>query len=131
MDGEITVGELRELLDADADGLRLVDIRDEASFRRAHIPGSENVPFARLPDRVGELGGADRIVTICPHGQASVQAAQLIGSFEGTADATVESLAGGLEAWDGEFDSADAGDGAAQAEGDGDDAAQTDADAPF
>jgi rhodanese-related sulfurtransferase len=122
MDGEITVGELRELLDADADGLRLVDIRDEASFRRAYIPGSENVPFARLPDRVGELAGADRIVTICPHGQASVQAAQLIGSFEGTADATVESLAGGLEAWDGEFDSA-GDDDAMQAD--------ADADAPF
>lgn len=36
-------------------------------------------------------------MTVCPHGKASVQAAQLIGSYEGTADATVESMEGGLE----------------------------------
>ena len=38
-----------------------------------------------------------------PRGQASVQAARLVGAYEGV-DGPVESLAGGLEAWDGPLD---------------------------
>jgi rhodanese-related sulfurtransferase len=108
MDGEISTTAVRERLDDD-DPLRIVDIRHPGAFARGHIPGSENVPFATLPDRVAELAGADHIVTVCPHGKSSVQAARLIASYEGTADATVESMAGGLDAWDGPLDTADAG----------------------
>ncbi|TYL38297.1 rhodanese-like domain-containing protein [Natronococcus pandeyae] len=96
MDGEISTEEVKELLDDDAD-VRIVDIRDEHSFGHSHIPDSENLPFHELSGRIEELEDADRIVTVCPHGEASVQAARLIGSYEGTADATVESMAGGLE----------------------------------
>ena len=104
MDGEIAVSELREKLDDD--GLVLVDIREPPAFRRGHVPGSVNVPFRQLPDRVAELADADEIVTVCPHGKSSVQAAQLIGSYEGTSDARVESLAGGLSQWDGDIERA-------------------------
>jgi rhodanese-related sulfurtransferase len=113
MDGEISADELRSLLDeggdANADGhdgsatggdLRIVDIRNPESFARGHIPGSENVPAPELTDRVEELDDANRVVTVCPHGQASVQAARLVGSYQGV-DGPVESLDGGLEAWDG------------------------------
>lgn len=96
MDGEISTDEVKDLLENDAD-VRIVDIRDERAFEHSHIPGSENVPFHELTNRVDELEDAERIVTVCPHGKASVQAAQLIGSYEGTADARVESMAGGLE----------------------------------
>ncbi|WP_408956852.1 rhodanese-like domain-containing protein [Natrinema sp. 74] len=96
MDGEISTDEVNELLEDDAD-VRIVDIRDERNFAHSHIPGSENIPFHELTNRVDELDDADRIVTVCPHGKASVQAAQLIGSYEGTADARVESMDGGLE----------------------------------
>jgi rhodanese-related sulfurtransferase len=96
MDGEITTEEVKELLDDGAD-VHVVDIRDERSFEHSHIPGSENLPFHELTARVDELEDRDHIVTVCPHGKASVQAAQLIGSYEGTADATVESMEGGLE----------------------------------
>ncbi|WP_323171904.1 rhodanese-like domain-containing protein [Natrialba sp. PRR66] len=115
MDGEISPDEVKDLLntatddtsangtnganaDADADTVvRVVDIRDERSFAHSRIPGSENIPFQELTGRVDELEDADRIVTVCPHGKASVQAAQLLGSYEGTADARIESMAGGLE----------------------------------
>ena len=111
MDGEIDPDELADVLETDgeatageADGtdrsaLRIVDIRDERSFDRGHLPDSESIPFPELTNRVDELAGADRIVTVCPHGIASRQAAQLIASYEGTADARVESLSGGIEAW--------------------------------
>jgi rhodanese-related sulfurtransferase len=108
MDGEISTTAVRERLDDD-DPPRIVDIRQPGAFARGHIPGSENVPFATLPDRVEELADADHIVTVCPHGKSSVQAARLIASYEGTTDATVESMAGGLEAWDGPLE-ASAGD---------------------
>jgi rhodanese-related sulfurtransferase len=97
MDGEISADELRELLGAD-DPVRIVDIRSPGQFRRGHIPGSENVPFAKLTDRIDEFDGNDRVVTVCPHGQASVQAARLIGSFEGFGG-RVESLETGIEGW--------------------------------
>ncbi|SEW17828.1 rhodanese-like domain-containing protein [Natrinema salifodinae] len=96
MDGEITTDEVKELLEDGAD-VRVVDIRDERSFEHSHIPDSENIPFHELTNRVDELEDADHIVTVCPHGKASVQAAQLIGSYQGTADARVQSMAGGLE----------------------------------
>ncbi|WP_440771072.1 rhodanese-like domain-containing protein [Natronorubrum sp. DTA28] len=96
MDGEISPDEVKDLLEDGAD-VRIVDIRDAQSFTHSHIPGSENVPFHELTSRVEEFEGDDHIVTVCPHGKASVQAAQLIGSYEGTADARVESMAGGLE----------------------------------
>ncbi|WP_144922926.1 rhodanese-like domain-containing protein [Halorubrum salsamenti] len=109
MDGEIDPDELAVLLDdsggtdADADAdetLRIVDIRDRRAFDRGHVPGSECIPFPELTTRVAELEGAARIVTVCPHGVASRQAAQLIGSYAGTQDARVESLRGGIEAWE-------------------------------
>jgi rhodanese-related sulfurtransferase len=107
MDGEVSPEVVRERLETDGDGLRIVDIRTAQAFERGHIPGSENVPFDELADRIDSLEGADRIVTVCPHGKASQQAARLIGSYEGTGDARVESMAGGLEAWEGEIESAE------------------------
>jgi rhodanese-related sulfurtransferase len=109
MDGEIDPAELSALLaesdDDAADGpadesLRVVDIRDQRAFDRGHLPDSECIPFPELTSRIAELEGAERIVTVCPHGVASQQAAQLIGSYEGTQDARVESLRGGVEAWE-------------------------------
>ncbi|AQL43165.1 rhodanese [Halorientalis sp. IM1011] len=111
---EITPEELAALLDAD-EPVRIVDIRSPAAFRRGHVPGSENVPFPQLPTRVDEFAGADRIVTVCPHGHDSLRAGRLIVSSEAVDDATVQSLAGGLEAWDGEVEAG--ADGRADDEG--------------
>jgi rhodanese-related sulfurtransferase len=103
MDAEISPEEVAQLLDADED-VRVVDIRPASQFERGHIPGSENVPFHALADEIERLDGAERVVTVCPHGQASVQAARLVASYEGVPDdARVESMAGGLEEWVGEL----------------------------
>lgn len=104
MDGEISTAALREQLDGES-APTVVDIREPPAFRRGHIPGSVNIPFRTLPDQVAQLAGADHIVTVCPHGKSSVQAAKLVASDEGTGDATVESLAGGLREWEGEIES--------------------------
>ena len=106
MSDEITPDDLAALLDEE-EPVRVVDIRSAAAFERGHIPDSENVPFAELPRRVERLADAERIVTVCPHGKASLQAVQLLRSAEAVGDATVESLDGGLDAWDGPLDAAD------------------------
>ncbi|MES3517181.1 MAG: rhodanese-like domain-containing protein [Natronomonas sp.] len=103
MDGEIDDEELSTLIDSGGDGVRIVDIRSKAAFRRGHIPGSINIPFGELTKRVEEVADANRIVTVCPHGQASVQAARLISSFEGFSG-SVESFAPGIEGWNGELE---------------------------
>ncbi|WP_254546167.1 rhodanese-like domain-containing protein [Halomarina pelagica] len=134
MDDEISVDELKELVDEGAD-VRLVDIRSSAAFERGHIQGSENIPFAELPRRIEELDGADHIVTICPMGQSSVQAARLIKSYEGTNEATVESLREGLEGWDYGFETAEGNGsdatGATDATEEGAQATSEGPDAPF
>ena len=104
MDGEISGEELAGALDGEEEEPVIVDIREPRAFEREHIPGSVNVPFSRLPQEVDRVSDADHVVTVCPHGKASVQAARLITSFEGF-DGRVESLAPGIEGWDGPVDS--------------------------
>lgn len=108
MDGELSAAELEALLgDGGDETIRIVDIRNPTAFDRGHIPGSENIPFEALPQRVEALDGADRVVTVCPHGQASQRAARLVQSYEGIdEDARIESLACGIEGWPGDLEQA-------------------------
>lgn len=101
MDGEISPEDLVDLIAADS-AVRIVDVRRQPDYRAGHIPGSECIPLPSLPDRIEALDGAERVVTVCPHGDASVKAARLIAAYEGIgAETPVESLAGGLAAWEG------------------------------
>lgn len=99
MDGEISPAELEALLEAD-DPPVIVDIRSPLDFEREHIPDSRNVPFNALTQDIEQFQGEDRVVTVCPHGKASIQAANLIASFEGF-DGRVESLESGITGWEG------------------------------
>jgi len=97
---EITPAELHERI-ASGDPPQIIDIRPPSAFEQGHIPGAENVPMTELAARIDEIDWDDEIVVTCPIGQSSVQAARLIGSFEGVEDAeNVCSLAGGYEAWE-------------------------------
>ncbi|GGL68873.1 rhodanese-like domain-containing protein [Halocalculus aciditolerans] len=99
MDGEITPEEVNAL--TVGEDVRVVDIRMPGAYQRGHIPGSENIPFQQLPQRVGDLDGASHVVTVCPHGKSSVQAANLVASYDGLDDdARVQSMQGGLSAWE-------------------------------
>ena len=123
MDGEIDDEELHALLAGDED-VWVVDIRSPSAFRRGHIPGSDNVPFEELTDRIESVADADRVVTVCPKGQASVQAARLVGSFDGFSG-RVESLSTGISGWSYDLETGDdGGDDAADGEepGDGEEA---------
>lgn len=96
---EVTPEEVREKL-AD-EGVQVVDIRSREAFEAGHVPGALSVPMPELPKRVDEIEWSDEVVVACPIGQSSVQAARLIGSYEGVEDPeSVKSMAGGYDAWE-------------------------------
>ncbi|NLV08865.1 rhodanese-like domain-containing protein [Halomicrobium sp. HM KBTZ05] len=103
MDGEIGHEELEAILENGTDA-RVVDIRSPGAYERGHIPGSENVPLQQLVDDIEQFAGAERVVTVCPHGKSSVQAARLIASYE-EFSGRAESFGPGLSAWDGPIES--------------------------
>ena len=101
---EISPEEVRERLDG-GEHVQVIDIRDEDDFGEGHIPGAENVPMSDLPNRVDEIEWSDDVVVACPIGQSSVQAARLIGSYEGVEnEEAVRSMAGGYDAWEYELE---------------------------
>ncbi|AFK19734.1 rhodanese-like domain-containing protein [Haloferax mediterranei ATCC 33500] len=97
---EIPPAEVQSLLDSD-DPPVVVDVSTEAEFELGHIPGSINIPLVNLVSHLGRVAGADHIITVCPRGEASIQAVRLLSSYEGTQDAQIESMAGGLNEWEG------------------------------
>lgn len=104
---EIAPSELEPMLETD-EAPAIVDIRNPMAFRQGHIPGSRNIPFQELPQQVDQVRGEDHVVTVCPHGEASVQAARLIASYEGF-DGRVESLHTGITGWEGPVTDATSG----------------------
>jgi rhodanese-related sulfurtransferase len=115
MVGEIQPETLHERLE-DGDAPVVIDIRSEAAYDEGHLPESRNVPLPEIPRRIDDFADAEHVVTVCPHGKASLKAGRIVDAYEDF-DGTVESLAGGLEAWTGPV----------EAEADADD----DPDAPF
>lgn len=96
---EISPSELEPMLETD-DAPTIVDIRNRMAFRQEHIPGSHNIPFQELPQEVDQVQGDEHVVTVCPHGKASIKAARLIDSYE-EFDGEVESLQTGITGWEG------------------------------
>lgn len=104
---EVTPEEVKAKLDEEED-TQIVDIRPPEEFERGHIPGAINIPMNELPRRIDEYDWRDDVVVACPVGQSSVQAAKLIGSYEGVDDAeSVKSMAGGYEEWEYELEADD------------------------
>ena len=103
MDGEIGHDELAAIVEDGAEA-RIVDIRAPGAYERGHVPGSENVPLQQLVDDIEQFAGEERVVTVCPHGKSSVQAARLIASYE-EFSGRAESFGPGLAEWEGPVES--------------------------
>ena len=87
---------LAERLDGD-NGLVVLDVRDDDEFAAGHIPGSIHIPYAELPQRMGELPAGRTIAAICSGGKRSGLAASILqrGGFEGV----VHVAHGGVSTW--------------------------------
>jgi rhodanese-related sulfurtransferase len=100
---EIPPENVKEKLEDDEDA-QIVDIRQAEAFEEGHIPGAINIPMSDLPKQVGEVEWSDDVTVVCPIGQSSIQAAKLIGSYEGADADAVKSMAGGYREWEYELE---------------------------
>ncbi len=88
--------ELRRELDANGDGIVLLDVREPHEWEIAHIAGARLIPLVQLPARLSELDSHVEIVTHCHHGARSMRALEIL---RGAGFNKVRSLEGGIDAW--------------------------------
>lgn len=93
----ISASELEKALGEGAD-FQVIDIRDEATFRRGHIPGAINVPFDLLRERIDQIGRDRKVVLVCYSGHTSMMAAEFLVSRGYT---NIWNMVGGMAAWRG------------------------------
>jgi hydroxyacylglutathione hydrolase len=62
----------------DGDELLVLDVRDADEYAEGHIPGSVNLPYGELPERLGELPRDRAIAAICSGGKRSGLAASIL-----------------------------------------------------
>ncbi|MEA5520912.1 molybdopterin-synthase adenylyltransferase MoeB [Limnoraphis robusta] len=103
---EMTVQELKQLLDSGADDFILVDVRNPNEYEIAQIPGSVLVPLPDIERGVGvekvkELLNGHRLIAHCKMGGRSAKALGILkeAGIEGI------NLKGGINAWSQEVDS--------------------------
>jgi rhodanese-related sulfurtransferase len=101
---EIQPQELAAKLKA-GESIYLLDVRQPWEHETAALPGSTLLPLNELPVRAAEVvppAGA-LVVVYCHHGMRSLRAAAFL---ERVGVANVASLAGGIDAWSQEVDTA-------------------------
>jgi molybdopterin/thiamine biosynthesis adenylyltransferase/rhodanese-related sulfurtransferase len=102
---EMTVADLKQLMDQSADDFVLLDVRNPHEYDIAQIPGSVLVPLSEIEagagiDRVRSLTNGYRLVVHCKSGVRSSKALGLLkdAGIEGT------NVKGGILAWSREID---------------------------
>ena len=103
---EMTVQELKELIESGADDFVLLDVRTPNEYEIAKIPGSVLVPLPDIEDgegvdKVKELLNGHRLIAHCKMGGRSAKALGILkeAGIEGT------NVKGGITAWSREVDS--------------------------
>jgi rhodanese-related sulfurtransferase len=101
---EVSVPDAAGLLRGPAPPL-LLDCRTPDEHQTARIAGAVLIPMQEITDRVGELAGreTERIIVHCHHGMRSLRVATWLRS---RGFAAAQSMAGGIDAWSDEIDSA-------------------------
>ena len=103
---EMSVTELKQLLDSGADDFVLLDVRNPNEYQIAKIPGSVLIPLGDIEDgsgieKVKELTNGHRLIAHCKLGGRSAKALAILkdAGIEGT------NVKGGIKAWSQEVDS--------------------------
>ena len=78
-----------------ADGIVLLDVREDEEWQAGHAPGAIHVPLGQIPSRLAELPEGAELHVVCRTGGRSQQAATWL-SRNGY-DAV--NVAGGMTAW--------------------------------
>jgi adenylyltransferase/sulfurtransferase len=102
---EMTVQELKQLLDSGKDDFVLLDVRNPNEYEIAKIDGSVLIPLPELEDgsgieKVKELANGHRLIAHCKLGGRSAKALNILkqAGIEGT------NVKGGITAWSQEVD---------------------------
>lgn len=92
----ISVDELKPLFDRGE--VTIIDVRTADQYAQSHIPGSLQIPLARVDGEAQYLPKDKLIVAYCscPAEESSGQAAQIL-AYRGVTN--VAALTGGIEAW--------------------------------
>lgn len=102
---EMTVQELKKLLDSDSDDYVLIDVRDPNEYEIAKIPGAILVPLSDIEagpgiETVKSIANSRRIITHCKIGGRSAKALSILNE----AGVTGTNVKGGILAWSDEVD---------------------------
>ncbi|HIK29013.1 MAG: molybdopterin-synthase adenylyltransferase MoeB [Oscillatoriaceae bacterium SKW80] len=103
---EMTVQELKQLIDSGAKDFVLIDVRDPHEYEIAKIPGAVLVPLPDIErgegvEKVKQLLNGHRLIAHCKSGRRSAKALEILkgAGIEGI------NLKGGITAWSREIDS--------------------------
>jgi len=91
---DLTLSEVKDGLQTQQ--VTLLDVRGEDEWRSGHVPGSVNVPVARLGQQAGGLSNGRRIIVHCQTGAHAAIAASVLKA-KGLSDVGV--FAGGYAEW--------------------------------
>ncbi|MBW4504078.1 MAG: molybdopterin-synthase adenylyltransferase MoeB [Scytonema hyalinum WJT4-NPBG1] len=102
---EMTVQELKQLLDSGTDDFVLLDVRNPHEYEIAQIPGAVLIPLSELENgqgvlKVKELVNGHRLIAHCKSGMRSAKALGILK--EAGVDGT--NVKGGILAWSKEID---------------------------
>jgi rhodanese-related sulfurtransferase len=75
----------------------VIDVRDPTEFKKGHITGSQNIPYARLSDKHNQYPKDRPIIFVCQLGQVAGTAAKQIKTEHGLNE--VFKLEGGIANW--------------------------------
>lgn len=102
---EMTVQELKELIDSGADDFVLIDVRNPHEYDIGKIPGSVLVPLSEIENgdgvaKVKELVNGHRLIVHCKMGGRAAKALGILqqAGLDGT------NVKGGIKAWSQEID---------------------------
>lgn len=103
---EMTVTELKQLLDSDAKDYVLVDVRNPNEYEIAQIPGAILIPLPDIEDgdgvtKVQEILNGHRLIVHCKSGMRSAKA---LGILKEKAGLDGINITGGILAWSREVD---------------------------
>ena len=103
---EMSVTELKQLIDSGADDFVLLDVRNPNEYQIASIPGSVLIPLGDIESgaklsKIKELVNGHRLIAHCKLGGRSAKALAILkdAGIEGT------NVKGGIKAWSQEIDS--------------------------
>jgi sulfur-carrier protein adenylyltransferase/sulfurtransferase len=98
---EVTVQEMKRVLDTPALGIRVIDVREADEYEIARVNGVPLVPLSTLPQRFTDLDPNVQYYIHCKSGKRSMKALEFLRQqgFK-----YVKSVKGGISAWSDEID---------------------------